>query len=121
MKLPGFLNRKEKANSGSQEPVLNSVTNCSICPSGLKSAKLLIVTGQWNFYYCYRCRRWSRSHYSEEKEDLHPIEDARMQKSLTWFWMTESELMEENLRAMAWLGSIFTGKNYGEEKKSNLV
>jgi len=43
-----------------------------------------------------------------------------MENSLTWFWMMERELMEENQRAIDWVRSIFTGRRYDEEK-SELV
>ncbi len=115
-RFPGFPNGDEKENAKSSEPVINSEGICAHCSPASKTAKLLIVTGQWNFYYCYRCRRWSQSYYSA-KSVLLPIENSRMEKSLTWFWKTEEELMHENLRAMEWIRSIFTGgrRSYGED------
>lgn len=79
----------------------------------------MIVTGQWDFYYCYRCRRWSQANF-EARQILEPVEDARMEKSLTWFWRTESELMQENVRAMSWMHSVIWGKDDNDEE-SKLV
>jgi late competence protein required for DNA uptake (superfamily II DNA/RNA helicase) len=116
LKFSGFSDDSPKSPG---EPAINSETSCVRCTSGEKSAKLLLITGEWNFYYCYRCRRWSRSHYSS-KNVLLPVESSRTEKSLTWFWRTERELMEENARALAWIRSIFTGRNY-EDEKNNLA
>jgi hypothetical protein len=41
-----------------------------------------------------------------------------MEKSLTWFWRAESELMAENIRAMEWVHSVFWGKSDNREKRS---
>lgn len=97
--------------------MLNSEVSCVHCANG-KTAKLLLITGQWNFYYCYRCRRWSQSHYSSSGVTL-AVENDRIENSLTWFWRTEMELMRENLRAMKWIQRVFFGK--GDEEKSKLV
>ena len=117
MRLPGFSKRKEQTDSKSVEPLINSEANCIRCSS--KTAKLLIVTGQWDFYYCYRCRRWSQANYSA-RHVLFPVEDGRMENSLTWFWRMESELMQENARAMEWINSVFWGKS-DDKEKSDLV
>jgi len=113
VRLPGFSRRKEKADSKSEEPAINSEANCIRCST--ETAKLLIVTGQWDFYYCYRCRRWSQAHLTA-RQVLLPVEDRRMENSLTWFWRTESELMAENARAMEWIHFVIWGKDHSEEK-----
>ncbi len=113
MKLPSFFKRKNGVKKQSFEAMLNPETSCIICStkSENKTAKLLVVTGQWNFYYCYRCRRWFQTHFSS-KEIALPVDDQKIQTSLTWFWRTENELYEENRRAIMWLRSLFTGKRY---------
>jgi hypothetical protein len=122
MRIPGFFsgNEKKNANSKPGEPMINSEGVCARCFPASKTAKLLIVTGQWNFYYCYRCRRWSQSHHSEGNRLL-PVDDARMENSLTWFWKTEKELMEDNIRAVEWIRSIFGGRDGYVEDKRKLV
>jgi len=97
------------------EPMLNSLVSCIRCANG-NTAKLLLITGQWNFYYCSQCRRWSQSHYSA-RGALIPIENDRIENSLTWYWRTETELMQENQRALEWIRSIFLGKDYDERSK----
>jgi hypothetical protein len=114
LKLPGLSKRKDNRDPKSEEPLVNSETDCVRCAK--KTAKLLIVTGQWDFYYCYRCRRWSQAHYTA-RHVLLPMEDARMEKSLTWFWRTESELMQENVKAMNWIHSVIWGDDDQEENK----
>jgi hypothetical protein len=122
MRFPRFFsNGKKKTESNFGETGINSDADCVHCRKGsMKTAKLLVVTGQWNFFYCYRCRRWSQSYFSS-KEVLIPVDNKRMENSLTWFWQTEKEMMEENVHAIEWIRSIFTGKNYAEEKRSELV
>jgi len=113
MKLPSFFNRKNGVEKESAESTVNSEASCILCSprSENKTAKLLIVTGQWNFYYCYRCRQWFQAHFSS-KEIVLPIRNQKIQTSLTWFWRSENELYEENRRAMMWFRSLFTGRRY---------
>jgi hypothetical protein len=113
MRLPGLPSNNEDRPKRPPEPLLNSEVSCVHCATG-KTAKLLLITGQWNFYYCSHCRRWSQSHYSSRGELL-PIENQRIENSLTWFWRTETELMRENQRAMDWIRNVFFGRDYDEE------
>jgi hypothetical protein len=118
MGLP-FLGRKDKTRSRSSDRPINSEASCARCTT--MTAKLLIVTGQWDFYYCYRCRHWSQASYAA-REALYPVNDDRMENSLTWFWRTESELMRENIRSMEWVHSIFGGgSRSGEERNEELI
>lgn len=119
MRLSGLFGGDGKKNSKTGEPLIDSEGSCARCSPGKKTAKLLIVTGQWNFFYCYRCRRWSKSSASDGNLLL-PVQDPKTENSLTWFWRTEKELMEANIRAMEWIHSIFTGSRL-QEDKSNLV
>jgi len=119
MELPGFSKRKRKTESETGGSPIDSDVTCIICSSGPKTAKLLIVTGEWNFYYCYRCRHWSRSNDSS-RNDFFPVGNSRTEKSLTWFWKSEKELVEENIRALRWIRSFFIGRGY-ENEESNLV
>jgi len=43
-----------------------------------------------------------------------------MENSLTWFWRNEKELVEENIRALKWIRSLFSGKGY-EKEESKLI
>ena len=116
LRFPGFSRDKEKSKS--EQPAVNSdVVSCVRC-SG-RTAKLLLITGQFNFYYCYRCRHWYQSHFSA-RNTLWPVHNSRIENSLTWFWMSEREMMNENIRAIDWMRSIFTGRKPDEEK-SKLV
>jgi len=123
MRFPGLFGggdeKKTKDSKTEGQSLINSEGSCARCSSSKKTAKLLIVTGQWNFFYCYRCRGWSKSSASNENFLL-PVEDPKMENSLTWFWRTEKELMEANIRAMEWFHSVFTGSRLREDK-SNLV
>jgi hypothetical protein len=110
---------KDNGKSKSTDPALQSEATCAHCTTG-KTAKLLLLTGAWNFYYCYRCRQWSRSHHSATGT-LFPVEDKRTENSLMWYWRTETEIMEENIRSMDWIRSLFFGKSYDEEKRSELA
>lgn len=97
---------------------MNSDIDCLICPAkfrGMKSAKLLIVTGQWNFYYCYRCRGWFQAHYSMKNLVLR-VENKKIENSLTWFWRSENEMIEENRRALEWVYSLFTRRRASPEE-----
>src|SRR5271169_2791193 len=116
MKIPSFFKRKNGVEKEGTESMLNPEASCIICStgSGNKTAKLMVVTGQWNFYYCYRCRRWSQSHYSSKGITL-PVTDQKIQNSLTWFWRSENEMYEENRRAMMWFRSLFTGRRYEDQ------
>lgn len=120
MRFPGLFGDDGNNDSKkTREPLINSETSCALCSPGMKTAKLLIVTGQWNFFYCYRCRRWSKSTASDGNVLL-PVQDPKMENSLTWFWRTERELMEANIRAMEWIHSVFIGGRLREDE-SNLV
>ncbi|MFI5421747.1 MAG: hypothetical protein ACHQ1H_12330 [Nitrososphaerales archaeon] len=112
MKLPSFFQRK---NAGEIERFerpssLNSNAECMICSPQTrkdKTAKLLIVTGQWNYYYCYRCRGWFQAHFSSKNLVLR-VDNKRIENSLTWFWKSENEMIEENRRALEWVYSLFS-------------
>jgi hypothetical protein len=119
MGLPGFSKRNRRTEPESRESPIGSDVNCANCSSGAKSAKLLVVTGEWNFYYCYRCRHWSRSHDSSGT-DLFPVGNTRTENSLTWFWRNEKELVEENIKALKWIRSLFSGRGY-ENEESKLI
>lgn len=116
VRFPFFFRNKESTDRGESPP--KTEAQCAHCPQG-KTAKLLLITGEWNFYYCYRCRRWSRSHYTASALCT-AVENSRIENSLTWFWRTETEIMEENARATQWIRSILTGRRY-DESQSELV
>ena len=116
MKLPNFFQRHGTGDKRFERPsTLNSDTECLICPAATrtKSAKLLILTGQWNFYYCYKCRGWFQAHYSS-KELVLRVDKEKTANSLTWFWRSENELIEENRRAMQWVYSLFSRRRAEE-------
>ena len=129
MKLPNFFggeNRKRNEKDGSsyedegeiqnnnsgREPQINSTTFCPIC-SGVsrgstKTAKLLIITAEWNFYYCYRCRGWYQVHY-KMRNFAFRVPSKKLENALTWFWMSESELIEENRKTLNWVHNLLRG------------
>jgi len=114
MKLPAFFKRSNNAQGEKFErpSILNSDVECAICPSksmNSKTAKLLIMTGQWNFYYCYRCRGWFQAHFSA-KNRVFRVQNKKIENSLTWFWKSENEMIEENRKALHWVYSLFFGR-----------
>jgi hypothetical protein len=118
MRLPAFFKR---SNNGQGEKFdrssgLSSDIECVICPPRSqisKTAKLLIMTGQWNFYYCYRCRGWFQAHFSS-KNLVFRVQNKKIENSLTWFWKSENEMIEENRKALHWMYSLFFGRKAEE-------
>lgn len=48
---------------------------------------MLYTSQRWDFYYCYRCRRWFKRYYDDRRVFL-PVKDAAEIRYLTWFHFT---------------------------------
>lgn len=54
---------------------------------GLKTAELLYATPDWDFYYCYRCRRWFKRFFRDNRVFL-PVDGKREVRFLTLIYTT---------------------------------
>jgi len=48
-------------------------------------------------------------HYSTKNLALR-VANKNVENSLTWFWKSENEMIEENRRAFQWVYSLFFGR-----------
>jgi len=85
---------EDDSRADREEYFFSTTAECVSCRpgSGTKTAKLLLETGEWTFYYCYRCRGWFRKHYRIAHLEI-PIRDKMLIKSLNWFYMSEMQFM----------------------------
>jgi len=60
-----------------------------------KTAELLYMGMEWDYYYCYRCRGWFRRHFADRRAAL-PVTDRRVVRHLTWMYTTQMEAAYEN-------------------------
>ncbi len=62
------------------------------CPACARNtARLLLESVLYEFYYCYSCREWSKGRYPNPKT-IFPVREIRLAKALTRFyvWRLES-------------------------------
>ncbi len=104
--LPVFWTKDEDDDDGEYYPYSN--VRCITCSSqsGIKTAKPLLDSGEWTFYYCYRCRGWFQKHYRIKHLKI-PIRDRAMLKSLHWFYLSELQFAEMAQSMNSWVRRFY--------------
>jgi len=80
------------AREGATEPCIN----CSGRRVWKNTAALLYEGLQWQYYYCYECRRWWKRH-SKYRYLVSPIVDGRIANNLVWRLESDREMLEVGL------------------------
>jgi hypothetical protein len=73
-----------------------------------KTAELLYMSSQWDYYYCYRCRGWFQKHFTEKHVVL-PVTDRKVVKHLTWMYTSHMEAVHENRKLLERMESVWRG------------
>jgi hypothetical protein len=73
-----------------------------------KTAELLYMSSQWDFYYCYRCRGWFKKPFNEKHVVL-PVTDRKVIKHLTWMYTSHMEALYENRKMLERMESVWRG------------
>ncbi len=71
-----------------------------------KTAEMLYMSSEWDYYYCYRCRGWFKRLFSNEEVVL-PVTDRRTINHLTWMYTSHMEAMYENRRMLEQVGRVW--------------
>jgi hypothetical protein len=87
---------------------MNADSLCIFCsvPYGKKTAEMLYMSQEWDYYYCYRCRRWFKKHYNNHRIIL-PIGDKTEIRHLTWFYASHLESVYEQRKLLDRMESIW--------------
>ncbi|MDA4112782.1 MAG: hypothetical protein OK474_01925 [Thaumarchaeota archaeon] len=73
-----------------------------------KTAELLYMSSQWDYYYCYRCRGWFKKPFKEKYVVL-PVTDRKVIKRLTWMYTSQMEALHENRKLLERMESVWRG------------
>ena len=73
-----------------------------------KTAEMLYMSSEWDYYYCYRCRGWFKRLFSREEVVL-PVTDRRVINHLTWMYTSQMEAMYENRRMLEQVARVWHG------------
>ncbi|MGD0636794.1 MAG: hypothetical protein ABSA72_01970 [Nitrososphaerales archaeon] len=73
-----------------------------------KTAEMLYMSSEWDYYYCYRCRGWFKRLFSNEEVVL-PVTDRRVISHLTWMYASQMEAIFENRRMLEQVGRVWHG------------
>jgi hypothetical protein len=81
---------------------------CVLC-SGVaekRTAELIYMSQQWDYFYCYRCRGWFKRHYGDPRVYL-PVRDKAQIKHLTWFYTSHLESVYERRKFFATMENVW--------------
>ena len=73
-----------------------------------KTAELLYMSSQWDYYYCYRCRGWFKKPFMEKRVVL-PVTDRKVIRHLTWMYTSHMDAVHENRRLLERMESVWRG------------
>ena len=92
------------------EPLASTDSECFRCSevTASKTAEMLYMSSEWDYYYCYRCRGWFKRLFSKEEVVL-PVTDRRVINHLTWMYASHMEAMYENRRMLEQVGRVWHG------------
>ncbi|MDA4132635.1 MAG: hypothetical protein OK454_05860 [Thaumarchaeota archaeon] len=70
--------------------------DCVFCSevTGRKTAEMLYMSQEWDYYYCYKCRGWFKRYFLDPKVFL-PVRERSEVRRLTWFYVTHVESLHE--------------------------
>jgi hypothetical protein len=66
------------------------------------TAALLYESMEWDFYYCYECRRWFKRHF-KFRYQVAPVDDKKEIKMLTHFYASQREMINNSLQSTRWI------------------
>ena len=77
----------------------NVDAECIFCRNATeqKTAEMLYMSQEWDYYYCYRCRGWFKRHYGNKKVVL-PVRDRRDIRHLTFVYVSNMQRIENNAK-----------------------
>jgi hypothetical protein len=91
-----YDHRKNDVNEGSDvsSPLSRECIVCSYNTRGYeRTANLLVESLHWNFYYCYRCGNWFKTHFKDRRLTFQ-VRDKKMIRALTWYYNSQVEAFE---------------------------
>jgi hypothetical protein len=88
--LPPFAREYRDNPSGTGGP--DTDRECPACTKN--SARLLIESALYDFYYCFHCREWSKGRYPGPKA-IFLVKDIKLSKALTRFYLWKLEFAQE--------------------------
>ena len=83
-------------------------SGCALCSvlTGNKTAEMIYMSQEWDYYYCYRCRRWFKKRFDDQRIFLE-IKDKAAVKHLTWVYVSHLETVYEQRRLLDRVESIW--------------
>jgi hypothetical protein len=77
----------------------NANSKCVFCweTTGKKTAEVLYMSQQWDYYYCYSCRGWFKRRFDNPKVFL-PVKDKTDIRHLTWFYVAHMQSVYERTK-----------------------
>jgi hypothetical protein len=73
-----------------------------------KTAELLYMGSQWDYYYCFRCRGWFKKPFLNDRVVL-PVTDGKAVKHLTWIYTSHLEAVHENRKMLERVERVWHG------------
>ncbi len=73
-----------------------------------KTAEMLYMSSEWDYYFCYRCRGWFKRYFSREEVVL-PVTDRRVINHLTWMYTSQMEAIYQNRSMIEQVGRVWRG------------
>ncbi len=70
--------------------------------TGRRTAELLYMSSEWDYYYCYRCRGWFKKPFMKRHVVL-PVNDRDVIKNLTWMYTSQMEAAYQNRKMLEWV------------------
>ena len=88
----------------------NADSDCFRCSgvTEMKTAELLYMSPDWDYYYCYRCRGWFKRPFEDWRTVL-PVTDGRVVKQLTWAYTSQLQAVQENRQVVDGMTRLFRG------------
>lgn len=90
--------RDPRASGDDKIPGFDAYANsdCVYCTGTTerKTAEMLYMSLEWDYYYCYKCRGWFKRYYGDRKVFL-PVRDETEVRSLTQSYVEQMQSIYE--------------------------
>jgi hypothetical protein len=112
--LPSSNDRVDERDSDASADTTMSVfaiyanSKCVFCSGATekKTAEMLYMSQEWDYYYCYICRGWFQRYFDDARIFL-PVKDKAEIKHLTWFYVTHMESAYERRKFRERMESVW--------------